>query len=495
MNKYRNGTVLYLKSDLSLYPLHVVFILQVKVNQCMNGAVSCLISDSWSDVRNDAIVNYMAVSPLHSLFLESVATGQISHDHKFIAEDLARVIRRYDTTDFAGAVTDNTATNKKAWSLLKQWFPSRYFQGCCSHGIHLFVKDVFAATRTKKAGDIEATYPINYPFEVMLDFIAACKDVVKYFHNHHVAKAQLRDLQLTEKARMLVRPAPTRWGTIQGMCSTLLESERHLHAIVSGRDFVVGSAAQKAEKLRVKNTVIHDDFIPNLRKALAILGPLDCLIVKYQSDKVPISEVIPDFKSIVIKYEKLCRSEIIDQAEYDYLVFLTNYRFEFMSSEAHGLSCILDPRYLGSYLSPATRLELEDILVNTPIDDDDPGDDERKEKLFVQMTEYLIAAAQEKETNSFRYKMLMKGSKTPRQYWLTDGTQWPDLQKIAIKLFSMATSSAASERNFSTMGFIHSKLRNKLSPSTVEKLVYIKCNISAFYTQQLCEESDDDHSV
>ena len=32
--------------------------------------------------------------------------------------------------------------------------------------------------------------------------------------------------------------------------------------------------------------------------------------------------------------------------------------------------------------------------------------------------------------------------------------------QICIKVFSMATSSAASERNFSTMGFVHSKLRN-----------------------------------
>ena len=44
----------------------------------------------------------------------------------------------------------------------------------------------------------------------------------------------------------------------------------------------------------------------------------------------------------------------------------------------------------------------------------------------------------------------------------------------------MTTSSAASERNFSTMGFIHSKLWNSLGPKTVEKLVYIMCNVSAF---------------
>jgi hypothetical protein len=52
----------------------------------------------------------------------------------------------------------------------------------------------------------------------------------------------------------------------------------------------------------------------------------------------------------------------------------------------------------------------------------------------------------------------------------------------------MATSSAASERNFSFMGFIHSKLRNSLSAMTVEKLVFIKSNLCAFYSSQ---EGDD----
>ncbi len=52
----------------------------------------------------------------------------------------------------------------------------------------------------------------------------------------------------------------------------------------------------------------------------------------------------------------------------------------------------------------------------------------------------------------------------------------------------METSSAASERNFSTMGFIYSKLRNSLGTKTVEKLVFIKSNMGAFYS---CPTSDD----
>ncbi len=62
----------------------------------------------------------------------------------------------------------------------------------------------------------------------------------------------------------------------------------------------------------------------------------------------------------------------------------------------------------------------------------------------------------------------------------------------------MATSSATSERNFSMMGFIHSKLKNSLNAKTVEKLVFIKSNMGAFYnyptSDNYTSKSDSDHA-
>ena len=137
----------------------------------------------------------------------------------WIASDIQRVMDGYPTTIFAGAVTDNTSTNKNAWEQLSKLYPSAFFQGCTSHGLHLLVKDIFAATKTRKAGDGGApSYPIDYPFENLLEFIVACKDIVKLFHNNHILKAKLEAEQLAHTLRHLVRPAPTRWGTIKGCC-------------------------------------------------------------------------------------------------------------------------------------------------------------------------------------------------------------------------------------------------------------------------------------
>ena len=51
----------------------------------------------------------------------------------------------------------------------------------------------------------------------------------------------------------------------------------------------------------------------------------------------------------------------------------------------------------------------------------------------------------------------------------------------------MATSSAASERNFFAMAFIHTKHRNSLSVASGEKLVFTKSNMSAFHDMQTAE--------
>jgi hypothetical protein len=79
----------------------------------------------------------MIVSPSASLFLESIYTGEKSHNAQFLSDDIFRIIDKLSSSHVVGAVTDNTSTNKVEWSLLKQRFPGRFFQGCASHCLHL----------------------------------------------------------------------------------------------------------------------------------------------------------------------------------------------------------------------------------------------------------------------------------------------------------------------------------------------------------------------
>ncbi|KAH6565703.1 hypothetical protein BASA60_009822 [Batrachochytrium salamandrivorans] len=53
---------------------------------------ACLTLDVWPNIKNEPIVNYMLISDSSTFFLESVSTGEQSHDAKWIAQDMGRMI-------------------------------------------------------------------------------------------------------------------------------------------------------------------------------------------------------------------------------------------------------------------------------------------------------------------------------------------------------------------------------------------------------------------
>ncbi|KAJ1330272.1 hypothetical protein BSLG_009587 [Batrachochytrium salamandrivorans] len=292
-------------SSTLLYKCHQEVV--AKVDTRMKGSTCCLTTDGWGT------------------------------DHKYIAEDIARIIQKYDSTDFAGVVTNNISTNRKAWTLLREMFPSCYFQGCCSHGIHLLVKDIFAATKTKKARNTEATYPIGTATGIA--------------ENHRIPSA--------------CPPSAYSLGNHSANVPKVAGLWSHLHTTSSARDFIKGTAAQQAERQKVKDIIADDQFVVKLKKALAIMVPLDRLIVKYQSDKVPISEVMPDFHALPKEFRMLLDFHIITQNEFEYLSSVSHARFVFLYGTAHGLSYLLDPRLLGESLPSDIRNDLGALVRDT----------------------------------------------------------------------------------------------------------------------------------
>jgi hypothetical protein len=54
----------------------------------------------------------------------------------------------------SGVIMDNTTANKSDWSLLKLGHPDMFSQGLVYHGLRLFVKYIFAASKANRARDV-----------------------------------------------------------------------------------------------------------------------------------------------------------------------------------------------------------------------------------------------------------------------------------------------------------------------------------------------------
>ncbi|CAL2241171.1 unnamed protein product [Prunus armeniaca] len=63
---------------------------------------------------------------------------------------------------------------------------------------------------------------------------------------------------------------------------------------------------------------------------------------------------------------------------------------------------------------------------------------------------------------------------SPTKWWIMCGTDAPTVRNLAIKVLSQ---TSACERNWSTFALIHTKQRNKLAHSGLEKVVYCYYNM------------------
>lgn len=142
----------------------------------------------------------------------------------------------------------------------------------------------------------------------------------------------------------------------------------------------------------------------------------------------------------------------------------------------------LDPRCCGDGMDTGTRASVEDLLARW-------YGEERADEALPQLTiffwfvwEYKLAAVRQWE--------LIRVGKVSLYDFRCSLSQFPLLMPIALQVMHCSASSAASKRNFSTHGYIHSKLRNRLAPERVKKLAHIYFNARNIRDEDLARYSD-----
>jgi hypothetical protein len=187
-------------------------------------------------------------------------------------------------------------------------------------------------------------------------------------------------------------------------------------------------------------------------------------LTKFEKDSTPISEAYSAFVDLPAEFEA---AHLIPR-ELKTVKDIVHERFELVHSDAHGLAYLLDPRFCGKGMDVATRTSVESFLASCL------GDDQA-DNVLAQLTGYYQYVTELKDGASRQWKLLCDCMLPVIDFWC-GLKQFGLLQTIAKQLFRCASSTAASERNFSTHALIHSKLRNRLDPARVEKLVHIFFN-------------------
>ena len=233
------------------------------------------------------------------------------------------------------------------------------------------------------------------------------------------------------------------------------------------------SSIVKASNLQSASDLIWSkDFGVALQLIYDILDPINEAIKMSESDKCMVRHVIPQWQSILDSIKKHnTNSDSVDIALIEERCFKPRYRLQV--SAIHILAWILDP-------ANASKRDHRGVTAIPYI-----SESEWRELLYDQFTTQGIhhVAAMEQ----FNEYWLQQGRFTPTspvwqyrtrpdQFWLFIYSQCPDLAPLAVRLARTLANSVAAERSFLILNLTHTKLRNRLTSTHVDRLQFIYIN-------------------
>jgi hypothetical protein len=103
-----------------------------------------LVSDGWSNLRNEHMINYVIITPgQNPILYKTMPTNGVSQTAERIFHNISAVIDELGgESRVVSVVTDNFSTMQKAWGLIEEKYPRIYANGCAAHVLNLLVMDI-----------------------------------------------------------------------------------------------------------------------------------------------------------------------------------------------------------------------------------------------------------------------------------------------------------------------------------------------------------------
>lgn len=390
-------------------------------------------------------MNFIICTP-SPVFYKSVATAEEKHTGDYISLQIESVMAEIGIQKFVSVVTDNASAMLKAAKILTTKYPHITSYGCAAYVLHLLI------------GDILKVHSI-------LLVKTEANDIVKQIIRSHCVQAKFTKLQKQKNVTniSLKLPGKTRWGSILYCFRRLLANKFTLKALA------VSEGIENYLTPSVLESILNEEtFWSKICLLISIFEVIVKWITLLEGDEPKISLVVEAFHEIELIWQKFLNSDIITIEEKHQLNECLKKRKQYVLKPIHFAANILDPAFNGVHLSNNEQVlgteyidqKSIDMCPNHSID------------IMTQLTEYRC-----KEgffSNSYVFKSVDKLS--PTVWW--KGTCFClKLSVIALAILEMPPTTAATERTFSTQGFIHSPRRNRLTTDRAAKLTFISHNL------------------
>lgn len=469
-----------------------------------------IVTDGWTNPNNEGIVNFIITSPITKpVFFKSICTGTNKHTAEYMLEQVELVIDEVEQAIGADKVVavlaDNAQTMVSMQRQLEINRPQIFGNGCAAHGMDLLVKDI-----------------ASIPF--LSSAIESCVKLTKFIKKRSALALTFRQIQRSthaERHKGLRLPVATRWYTSESCLAGACQNEWAVRSLFTKCDLLsrYETNAGSQAKLTATVTIVKDkSFWERSQVTLDFIAPINDALAMFESDKCSLSMVYHVFNDLMkhkvySKTPTLLYNETPTYPEpsaragprprkrhattaaptskakgkqpissttstdesapelelHELIKKMVHKRWLFIHSSATGIAFLLDhSKSTRDFVGDDYHIAREETVkyakrLSEIRNDDDEYEFRKQLDNFENM-------------KNFWGRNDINMSAPPFKWWYnTNG--FGRLRPLALRIFSICTSSAASERAWSAFKFLHSDLRNKLNHKTIDKLVFIYTNM------------------
>ena len=246
------------------------------------GKQTTLVSDGWTNQRGEAIVNYVAVTRKHAIFLRSTPTGPDRHSGHYIAQEVSKIVEELHPSNLVAITMDNASNMKAAQRLLGEQYPEVLMLGCTAHIVNLTVEDLFR-------------------LPALSNLFRLVVEVVRFFKSSYILVGLLNNTakSLGQKRRALQLPSNTRWQGKLNTTESLIKNRLYMELILQNPAKMLPehpTKDQKAKYDRIRNMILSYRFWEQVDSLQRFLKPFLEVTIALEGVRPKASRIFAYFK-------------------------------------------------------------------------------------------------------------------------------------------------------------------------------------------------------
>lgn len=234
-----------------------------------------IISNGWTDVKNQPLINILASNQFGSMFLHALDFVMVERSQKSISSFMLEAIEKVEPYNVVQLITDNSIDCRAASDELAKVYPHIFWNPCMVHSLYQILKDIMNALLW-----LQRTYK-------------TAKDIVRYILYHPKSGDIFQNFSKLELLKVAANGNASHYIILYLVLDI---RETLTAAVISDRWAMWASFPHTHQKMKLhvedlKEAIMSENFWVTVKLALSIIKPIYKMIKFTDQDGPIIGEV------------------------------------------------------------------------------------------------------------------------------------------------------------------------------------------------------------